>query len=110
MDLSEYQAQTSRTAIFPDELPQSVDAGVVYCALGLAGEAGEVAEKVKKAVREDDPDYLEDLEDELGDVAWYWAQLATQLDLDASEVAERNLVKLADRQERGELTGEGDDR
>lgn len=113
MTLNEYQDETRETAIFPEELPDShmVNyAELSYCALGLAGETGEVVEKVKKSVREDDQSYLDDLEDELGDVLWYWAQLADLLKFDADYLAERNLDKLKDRQERGELTGEGDER
>ena len=110
MDFDEYQSKAGETAIFPDEMPDSVDTGTVYCALGLVGEAGEVAEKVKKAVREDDPEYLEDLEAEIGDVLWYLSQLAEQLEIDFGDVADRNIAKLQDRQERDVLTGEGDDR
>lgn len=109
-EIDEYQKRTSQTAIFPSEVPDSVPPEVVYCTMGLDGESGEVVEKVKKAWREDDPSYLEDLEDELGDVLWYWAQLCEQLGLDSSRVAQRNLDKLNDRRERGVLTGEGDGR
>lgn len=111
--LNEYQDKTSETAIFPEEMPDSETvnyAEVSYCAMGLAGETGEVVEKVKKAVREDDLSYLDDLGDELGDVLWYWAQLAELVEYDADYIAQRNLDKLLDRQERGKLTGEGDDR
>jgi NTP pyrophosphatase (non-canonical NTP hydrolase) len=110
MHFDTYQDATEQTAIYPDEMPDSVDAGVVYTALGLVGEAGEVAEKVKKAVREDDPQYLADAEDELGDVLWYWARLCEELDADADDIAEGNLSKLLDRKQRDVLTGEGDDR
>lgn len=113
MNINKYQQQTSRTAVFPDELPEREHinyAEIAYCALGLVGESGEVAEKVKKAIREDDDSYLSDLEKELGDVLWYWAQLAELVYLDADYVAQRNLDKLLDRQERGVLTGEGDER
>lgn len=112
-ELNDYQDQTSETAIFPSEMPESElvnYAEVSYCAMGLAGETGEVVEKVKKAVREDDLSYLDDLQDELGDVLWYWAQLAELVELDADYIAQRNLQKLTDRQERDQLTGEGDDR
>lgn len=109
-DFSQYQEATEETAIYPDELPEFIDAGTVYTAMGVSDEAGEVAGKVKKAVRENDPSYLEDVEDELGDVLWYVAGLARELDIDLGEVAEKNLQKLLDRQERGVLEGEGDDR
>lgn len=85
-------------------------ARAAFLALALNGEAGELGEKVKKYVREDDDTYLEEARDELGDVLWYMAQLATLLDADLSEVAEDNLDKLLDRQERGQITGQGDNR
>ncbi len=110
MEFNDYQSSAAETAIFPDEMPDSVDTGTVYCALGLVGEAGEVAEKVKKAVREDDSSYLDDLEAELGDVIWYISQLARQLDIDFDDIATGNIEKLQDRQERDVLTGEGDNR
>ena len=116
MQIDDYQDKTNETAIFPSEVPEDVPAEVLYTAMGLVGESGECAEKVKKAVREDDVSYLEDLEAELGDVLWYWAQLIEQLDkheiidADASTVAEANLDKLLNRRERGQLTGEGDNR
>lgn len=110
MELDEYQELAGETAIFPDEIPEDVDAGVLYTTLGLVGEAGECAEKVKKAVREDDPSYLEDLESEVGDVLWYVSQLCAELDLDLDEAGIQNLDKLHDRQIRGELAGEGDNR
>lgn len=112
-DFNDYQEATEQTAIYPSgkcadrRLPE---VGVLYTALGLAGESGEVAEKVKKYIREGDEQYLDDLEDELGDVLWYLARLADELDLDLDDVAERNLDKLLDRQERDALEGEGDDR
>jgi len=110
MEFDNYQESSSKTAIFPDEMPDSVNTGTVYCALGLVGESGEVAEKVKKAVREDDSSYLDDLEKELGDVLWYLSQLAVQLDISFDDIAEANIDKLQDRQDRDVLTGEGDDR
>jgi len=60
--------------------------------------------------READGDYLDDAEKELGDILWYVAQLASLLDADLDDIAEQNLDKLLDRQERGKITGEGDDR
>lgn len=82
----------------------------MYCALGLNGESGEVAEDVKKYIREQDEEYMEDLEDELGDVLWYLARLTDELGLSLGEVAEGNLDKLLDRKERERLTGDGDNR
>jgi len=108
MELSEYQRCSRATALYPRE------AGLFYPALGLAGEAGEVAEQVKKAIRDDAGKLTDErrgaLAKELGDVLWYVAQLATELDLDLDEVAAGNLGKLRSRQLRGVLSGSGDDR
>jgi len=108
MDLSEYQRQSRRTAEYPRE------AWLAYPALGLAGEAGEVAEHAKKAIRDDAGKVSDErkaaMSKELGDVLWYVAQLATELGLDLDEVAEQNLEKLLSRQARGVLSGSGDDR
>ena len=108
MELSEYQRRSRATAGYPRE------AWLTYPALGLAGEAGEVAEHVKKVVRDDDavvtPERRAAMERELGDVLWYLAQLATELDLDLDDIAQGNLDKLASRQRRGVLSGSGDDR
>jgi NTP pyrophosphatase (non-canonical NTP hydrolase) len=108
MDLSEYQRQSRRTAEYPRE------AWLTYPALGLAGEAGEVAEHAKKAIRDDGGkiggERRAAMAKELGDVLWYVAQLATELDLDLDEIAKQNLEKLFSRQARGVLSGSGDDR
>lgn len=77
--------------------------------LGLNGEAGEVAEKVKKEIR-DDTDNTEDIKDELGDVLWYIAVIADQLGYPLSKIADDNFEKLVDRDERGKLQGDGDQR
>jgi NTP pyrophosphatase (non-canonical NTP hydrolase) len=108
MELSEYQRLSRRTAQYPRE------AWLAYPALGLAGEAGEVAEHAKKAIRDDGGRIGDErkaaLAKELGDVLWYVAQLATELDLQLDAVAQLNLDKLLSRQERGVLSGSGDDR
>ncbi|MFZ2049645.1 MAG: nucleoside triphosphate pyrophosphohydrolase family protein [Solirubrobacteraceae bacterium] len=108
MDLSEYQRLSRRTAQYPR------DAWLTYPALGLAGEAGEVAEHAKKAIRDDGGSVSEQrceaMAKELGDVLWYVAQIATELDLDLDQIAEGNLEKLLSRQQRGVLSGSGDDR
>jgi len=108
MELSEYQRLARRTAGYPRE------AWLAYPSLGLAGEAGEVAEHAKKVIRDDDGRVSEErraaMAKELGDVLWYVAQLATELDLELDAIAEANLEKLLSRQRRGVLHGAGDDR
>jgi NTP pyrophosphatase (non-canonical NTP hydrolase) len=108
VELSEYQALSRRTAEYPRA------AWLAYPALGLAGEAGEVAEHAKKAIRDDGGEVSaarrEAIAKELGDVLWYVAQLASELGLDLDRLAEGNLEKLLSRQRRGVLSGSGDDR
>jgi NTP pyrophosphatase (non-canonical NTP hydrolase) len=108
VELSDYQERSRRTAEYPRE------ARLAYPALGLAGEAGEVAEHAKKAIRDDGGVIAQErrsaMAKELGDVLWYVAQLATELGLDLDEVAEQNLHKLLSRQRRGVLSGSGDER
>jgi NTP pyrophosphatase (non-canonical NTP hydrolase) len=109
MELSDYQALARSTAVYPD-----AGANLLYPTLGLCGEAGEVAEKVKKMIRDDDGVLSDErraaLSKELGDVLWYVAQLATEAGLDLDEVAAANLDKLLSRQRRDVLHGSGDDR
>jgi NTP pyrophosphatase (non-canonical NTP hydrolase) len=108
MDLSEYQRESRRTAEYPRE------AWLAYPALGLAGEAGEVAEHAKKTIRDDGGKVGEErraaISKELGDVLWYVAQLASELELSLDDIAKQNLEKLFSRQQRGVLSGSGDDR
>lgn len=108
MELSEYQRLSRRTAEYPREH------WLAYPALGLAGEAGEVAEHAKKTIRDDggtvDAERRAAMAKELGDVLWYVAQLASELELDLDEIASENLQKLLSRQRRGVLSGSGDDR
>ena len=103
MRFDDYQEEAKKTAIYPDQYR------VVYPALGLAGEAGEVAEKVKKHIR-DGVLNVEELKKELGDVLWYLAAIASDLDLTLDDVAEANLQKLRSRQARGVISGNGDNR
>jgi NTP pyrophosphatase (non-canonical NTP hydrolase) len=109
MDLSEYQSLSRRTATYP-----GAGEDMTYPALGLCGEAGEVAEKVKKTLRDDGgvltPERREALSRELGDVLWYLSQLATEAGLELETIAAENLEKLFSRQERGVLQGSGDER
>lgn len=109
MRLSDYQQRSRATAVYPD-----AGDNLLYPTLGLCGEAGEVAEKVKKMVRDDggmlSAQRREALSKELGDVLWYVAQLATEAGLDLGAIAQDNLDKLLSRQRRSVLQGSGDDR
>jgi NTP pyrophosphatase (non-canonical NTP hydrolase) len=108
VELSEYQRLSRRTATYPK------DSWLGYPALGLAGEAGEVADHAKKAIRDDGGTVTEQRREamgkELGDVLWYLAQMATELGLDLDVIAQENLEKLLSRQRRGVLSGSGDER
>ena len=109
MELKDYQRESRKVAKY-------VAAGknFIYPTLGLAGEAGEVADVVKKIMRDDGmkvlPEKREELRKELGDVLWYVAQVATEFDLDLEDIAQTNLTKLFSRMERGVLGGSGNDR
>jgi NTP pyrophosphatase (non-canonical NTP hydrolase) len=109
MDFETYQKTSRKTAIYPDK-----DSNFTYPALGLAGETGEVIEKIKKLVRDKssviDDEFSEEVKKEMGDVLWYLAQLATELKISLNEVAEENIEKLMSRMERGKLHGKGDNR
>jgi len=107
MELNEYQDKTAETAAYPHIGNQPF----VYPAMGLAGETGEILNKIKKIYR-DQGGFLSDevrekLGDEIGDVLWYVAQLATSLELELNEIALDNLAKLKSRKERGVLGGSG---
>ncbi len=109
MTFVEYQEFAKRTAVYPE-----VGAGFVYPALGLCGEAGEVAEKIKKIFRDRsgivDDEVRATIAKELGDCLWYIAQIATELGLSLEEIARQNIEKLIDRKARGRLHGDGDER
>ena len=108
MDLTEYQEDAIETAIYPD------NAKILYPTLGLVGEAGEVAEKVKKVIRDEGGVFTEEkkveLAKELGDVLWYIANIAADIDMELNLIATMNLDKLASRAERNKLSGSGDNR
>ena len=109
MELNSYQQAARRTAAYPD-----VGSNAIYPTLGLTGEAGEVADKVKKVLRDRDGVFdnatRESICLELGDVLWYVAQLANELGYDLEEVASANLAKLASRAARDRIAGSGDHR
>ena len=109
MDFKEYQEKSRKTAIYPE-----AGNNFVYPTLGLSGEAGEVAEKIKRVIRDkggkmDEETRLE-IQKELGDVLWYVSQIASELDLSLEDVAQLNIDKLYSRLERGKIQGEGDNR
>lgn len=126
MDADLYQDLTKRTEVYTQASYQFDSANsfgqndrirflsLMYCTGKLNGEAGEVAEKVFKAFRDEGGHLTEDiivaLSKELGDVLWYVARIAGILDLSLSAVMEENIAKLTSRQERGTLDGSGDDR
>ena len=109
MDLRTYQTRARETALYPQ-----VGSNPIYPTLGLCGEAGEVADNVKKVIRDRqgifDAAVIDDLRLELGDVLWYVSQLASELGLDLADIAEANLSKLASRAARNVIGGSGDRR
>ena len=102
-DMDDYQKNAAETAIY------SSKHSVIYPALGLAAEAGEVANKVKKILRDGDFD-RKAIADEIGDCLWYIAALCRDLNISMNDVAKTNLFKLQDRQKRGVISGSGDNR
>lgn len=106
MNINDYQDQAVKTAIYKHP--------VIYPALGLANEAGEVLGKIKKVLRDNDGDFTsekrKEIGSEIGDVLWYIAALARDLDLSMSDIAQCNLDKLNSRMSRGVLGGSGDNR
>ena len=109
MNFTDYQTKSRKTAKYP-----AIGHPVIYPALGLVNEAGEVAGKIKKVFRDKEGEISEEtrsaLKAELGDVLWYVAQVCTELGLSLDDVAEYNIDKLYDRLKRGTIRGDGDDR
>jgi NTP pyrophosphatase (non-canonical NTP hydrolase) len=111
MKLDEYQKLAALTDTY--EIPSSLlEPAFLEKVLGLAGESGEFADKIKKLIRDKNGqvEKREELIKELGDVLWYIAMLSRYLGVDLSKVAEKNIAKLADRHKRGVITGAGDNR
>lgn len=107
MNFNEYQEKTSLTAKYPKE--KALD----YCTLGLVGEAGEIANKVKKVIRDNKPvddAFKNDMKAEIGDVLWYVARLSDELGIKLEDIAEYNMEKLLSRLQRGTIGGSGDNR
>ena len=109
MNFSEYQERAKETANYP-----TLGHPVIYPVLGLAGEAGEVAEKIKKLFRDKEGEMTGEFKiaiiKELGDVLWYVAAIATELRLDLDAIAQTNIVKLSLRLKNNTINGEGDNR
>lgn len=106
MNFQDYQTQAVKTAIYKHD--------IIYPALGLANEAGEVLGKIKKVLRDNDGDFSaskrHEIGAEIGDVLWYIAALARDLNLPLEDIAQANLDKLNSRMARGVLGGSGDTR
>ena len=107
-DLDMYQKVALTTAIYPREQ------AIIYPTLGLTGEAGEVANKVKKIIRDgsdkNDDSLVSEIKSEIGDCLWYIAVLADDIGCKLSDIANTNLIKLANRKEKGTIRGSGDKR
>lgn len=99
-----YQKEAEQFALYGN------DAKILYAALGLCSEAGEVAGKIKKWIRGDSHLVVEDISKELGDVLWYVSALSSDLGLNLSEIAEDNIAKLNSRKVRNVIRGDGDNR
>ena len=109
MDFKTYQKKSRETARYPN-----LGSNIVYPTLGLVGEAGEVAEKLKKVMRDKNGVFDEEskkaIKKELGDVLWYISNLCTEFNFDLEDVALVNLEKLKLRSEQGKISGSGDER
>lgn len=110
MTLDEYQKEALVTAIFSDDTFKDL----VHWGFGVVGEAGEIAEKLKKLIRDKDAQLtaqdVDELIKEIGDVMWYLAVLSKHLGVSFEEVGTRNIAKLRSRQARGRIQGSGDNR
>ena len=108
MTLNQYQEEALKTAIYPE------DKKIIYPTLGLTGEAGEVAEKVKKVIRDNNQEFTDEKKRqialEISDVLWYCATLAHDIGYTLEDIAQMNVDKLASRQRRNKIGGSGDER
>ena len=109
MNFETYQINARKTAIYP-----SLGSNYIYPTLGLVGESGEVAEKVKKVIRDKngvfDEETLIGLRKELGDVLWYVSNICSELNFSLEDIALENLNKLEKRSLEGKIKGSGDNR
>jgi NTP pyrophosphatase (non-canonical NTP hydrolase) len=107
--LDEYQVATRETAVYPD-----ISTNYMYPLLGLTGEVGELANKVKKIFRDDNGILTAErrlaIREELGDVLWYLARTADEFGFTLSEIGDNNLARLKDRKKRNVISGSGDTR
>lgn len=108
MEVNDYQRMALETAIYPESQK------IIYPTLGLTGEAGEVAEKVKKVLRDNNGEFTEEkrkeIAMELGDLAWYLAVASHDIEYTLEEIFQMNYDKLKSRQQRGMIHGNGDNR
>lgn len=108
MELNDYQLAALATAIYPQ------DKRIIYPLIGLAGETGEVADKIKKEIRDRNGEFAADsrreIALEIGDVMWYLASLASDLGYTLDEIAQMNIEKIQSRKQRDKIHGEGDNR
>lgn len=109
MLLNTYQKHAKKTAVYPAK-----GQNYSYPALGLTGEAGEVSDKIKKVIRDNDgvltDEIKKEIAKELGDVLWYLAIMAEEIGFTLNTIAEMNLKKLNDRKKRNVIHGSGDNR
>ena len=109
MNFNEYQKKAFETAIYPDK-----GDNIIYPAFGIGGETGEVLNKIKKILRDENFSISDEKKDELikeiGDLLWYIAALSTELKINLNDIAEKNIAKLSSRKERNQLHGSGDNR
>ena len=110
MRFNDYQKKSRATAAYP----KIGGHGFLYPAIGLAGEAGELMNKVQKIFRDDrskvTKEKKDEMKEELGDVLWFATQLATELGIPLADVAKGNIEKLHSRKKRGVIGGSGDTR
>lgn len=108
MTLNEYQQKALETAVYPQEFK------IIYPSLGLTGESGECADKVKKVIRDNNGEFTDEkkyeLAKEIGDVLWYCATFANDIGYDLETIGQMNYNKLHSRQVRGVIGGSGDNR
>lgn len=117
MNFNEYQNQAIQTDVAHNATTESARYnGYMEKVLGLAGETGEVLEKIKKMIRDKDGVFSisnedrESLQKELGDVLWYLSAIAYYNNIELQDVAVHNLEKLEDRKKRNKIHGSGDNR